>query len=305
MCAKLNQVFDASKVDPAKAFDPLPSGWYPAVISESEIKPGAKTGCSQLRFTYTVASGPLKGRKVWDGINWTHTKPETAAMGQQQFSAICHAVAVIKVPDTKVLHDKVMEIKVEQQEARWVGKDGKEVEVAEGAKPPLGARFYDAGNRVRGWRALDKKAAAAAPAVAAEPPADQLADEAPAAEKPEASAAPETQPEESAEDTREFYAYLDGENKEMTGKEIADALRDGMPEDTPVVIQGESDWKTAAAYEIEATPAEEQEAPPPLPAPPAKKTPPAPAAKVTAPAAKAEAAPATGAKKSPPWLKKK
>ena len=53
--AQLN--FDASTVAPQEAFDPIPAGWYPAQIVESEMKAGSKPGSSYLAITLQIMGG--------------------------------------------------------------------------------------------------------------------------------------------------------------------------------------------------------------------------------------------------------
>jgi Protein of unknown function (DUF669). len=53
--------FDANQVDPNVVYEPLPAGWYKAVITTSEEKPTkAQTG-SYLQLSLEVIEGRCKG----------------------------------------------------------------------------------------------------------------------------------------------------------------------------------------------------------------------------------------------------
>jgi hypothetical protein len=53
--------FDASQVDPASSFDPIPAGKYLATITESETKPTKNGSGSYLQLTFRILDGPYKG----------------------------------------------------------------------------------------------------------------------------------------------------------------------------------------------------------------------------------------------------
>ena len=75
--AQLN--FDASTVAPQEAFDPIPAGWYPAQIVESEMKAGSKPGSSYLAITLQIMGGDFNNRKVFDRFRATvqeHSFPQ-------------------------------------------------------------------------------------------------------------------------------------------------------------------------------------------------------------------------------------
>jgi hypothetical protein len=105
--------FDASKVTPAQPLQPLPDGWFPVTITESEIKPTKNGDGQRLPLTLKVCEGhPYAGRKVYDGLNIVNPNPVAQQIAQEQLSAICHAVGVIQLQDTQQLHGVPLLVKV-------------------------------------------------------------------------------------------------------------------------------------------------------------------------------------------------
>lgn len=261
--------FDASKVEPNKPFEPLPKAWYPVQMVDSDVIPTKAEGGKQFRFELEVISGEYKGRKIFDGYNTANKNPVAEKIGQGQLAALCAAVNVMTFKDTKELHNIPFEVELSIK--------------------PADAN-YDAQNRVRDVRPLEgaaKATAGAKPGWAGKKPGETAA---PAAKTPPAApgkatppppkkAAPAPAKVEPVTDDREFYVLVEDKPTEATGTDIIAMLADGMPEDTPVVLVGEDDWKTAADYQIGTQVAEES------------------------PAAAEEVAKPAGAR--PPWAKKK
>ena len=284
MCAKLS--FDATKVAPQQPLEAIPReqcGWMPAIIIESEVA-ATKTNKdgTRLALTAEIIDGDCKGRRVFDGFNLKNSNKVAEEIGMAQLSALCHATGVMKVSDSKELHSKPFLLKVGYEDGRTVGD-----------------KSYEPRNFMAGFKPLEGAAAAtpaagtggAAPAWAGKkdttPPATP-AKPTPGGKKPTPAAAPkERQP-----DTRVFFVVAGDDSNELTGDDILQALKDGMPLDNPVLLKDEFDadnaapWKTAADYGIAV---EEAAAEPAKPATPAKPTP------------KTPAAPASN---TPPWKKK-
>lgn len=284
--SKLN--FDANKVKPQEALDPIPSNWYNASVTKTELKPTkAKPGSSageRLEVEFTVLDGEYKGRKVFDGFNIKNANPVAADIGQQQLSALCHATGVLKVTDTAQLHDKPIRLKVGLENAR--------VDTATG-------NTYDARNVYKGCERIEGATTAAAPAGGAPAWAGKKADtpppvKTPPGKKAAAAAAPVWRLIDGELVNGEFWvAVTEGEApSDLKVPDILEMLGKGMPLDTAVMLQGgDEEWKTAGDFfvldEPEAAPAEEKVAPPAGKTPPGKK----------------ETAPAK-ATNAPPWAKK-
>ncbi len=145
--------FDANQVDPSVSHEPIPAGWYKAVITTSEEKPTkAQTG-SYLQLSLEVIEGPMQGRKLTDRLNLNNPNATASEIAYRTLSAICHAIGVMTPRSSQDLHDKPLMVKVKVKPA-----DGQ----------------YSASNEVAGYEATGKaQATAAAPAAsggAATPP---------------------------------------------------------------------------------------------------------------------------------------
>lgn len=137
--------FSAHDVEPQDSFEPLPAGWYPVIISDSENKPTKAGTGSYLQLELQVIEGDFEGRKVWDRLNLDNPNQTAVEIAQRALSAICRAVEVMTPNDSTELHDRPFEVKLS-------------------VKPAKGE--YEPTNEVKGYRALE-----AAPAAAAAAPA--------------------------------------------------------------------------------------------------------------------------------------
>ena len=104
--------FNASEVDPAVGFDPIPAGKYLAVITESEMRP-TKAGTGQyLQLTLDVVEGQYRGRKLWARLNLQNPSQMAMKIAQAELSAICRAVGVLQPRDSVDLHNLPLQITV-------------------------------------------------------------------------------------------------------------------------------------------------------------------------------------------------
>jgi len=104
--------FNAETVEPNQAYEPLPAGWYKAVITESEEKPTkAQTG-SYLQLTLEVIDGEHKGRKVFERLNLNNPNSTAVDIAQRTLSGICRSVGVMTPRDSTDLHDKPLMMKL-------------------------------------------------------------------------------------------------------------------------------------------------------------------------------------------------
>ncbi len=143
--------FNANNVEPNAPRDPIPAGWYKAVIAESIEKPTkAQTG-SYLQLTLEVIEGDHAGRKVFERLNLNNPNQQAVEIAQRSLSGICRAVGVMTPRTSNDLHDKPMMIKVKVT----APKDG-----------------YDAGNEIAEYAPVQKGGGASGEASsgAAKPP---------------------------------------------------------------------------------------------------------------------------------------
>lgn len=104
--------FDASKVEPTTAFDPIPAGKYLATITASEMKPN-KAGTGQfLELVFTIIEGEFKNRSLWARLNLDNPNELAVKIARAELSAICRAVGVMAPGDSTELHNLPLVIRV-------------------------------------------------------------------------------------------------------------------------------------------------------------------------------------------------
>lgn len=108
--ASLN--FDANTIQPDTSFDPIPAGWYNAIIDESEMKPTRDGSGAYLALRFNIIEGQYAGRKVFTRLNLRNQNPVAQDIAQKQLSSICHAVNVLQLQDSSQLHALPMQIRV-------------------------------------------------------------------------------------------------------------------------------------------------------------------------------------------------
>ena len=104
--------FDATEVEPADHFDPIPGGQYLAAITDTEMKP-TKSGKGQyLQLTFQVLEGEYKGRLLWSRLNLENPSAQTVKIARSQLADICRAVEVLAPGDSTELHNLPLLVKV-------------------------------------------------------------------------------------------------------------------------------------------------------------------------------------------------
>ena len=106
------QGFNAAEIEPNAPREPVPAGWYKAVISATEEKPTkAQTG-SYLQLTVEIIEGEHAGRKVIDRLNLNNPNSTAVEIAQRTLSSICRAVGVMTPRSSEDLMDKPMMVKI-------------------------------------------------------------------------------------------------------------------------------------------------------------------------------------------------
>lgn len=144
--------FNARNVAPELPRDPIPAGVYLAHIIESDVV-ATKTGGSMLKLTHEILDGACKGRRVWSNINVKNPSAEAERIGQAQLSALCHAVNVLDLRESSMLHMIPLRMRVSIRPAgpdmQGVPRDAqnevKGYEAATGAPAPAAAQRPAAG----------------------------------------------------------------------------------------------------------------------------------------------------------------
>ena len=128
--------FNAADVEPNAPRDPIPAGWYKAMITESIEKPTkAQTG-SYLQLTLEVIDGDHAGRKLFERLNLNNPNQQAVEIAQRSLSGICRAVGVMTPRRSEDLHDKPLMVTVKVTPPR----DG-----------------YEAGNEISGYEPVQQK----------------------------------------------------------------------------------------------------------------------------------------------------
>jgi len=142
--------FNAEEVEPSSSFDPIPAGWYQAIISNSEMK-ATRDGCGEyLSLTLQVIEGNYENRLVFARLNLKNANETAVDIARKDLAAICRAVGVMSPQASEELHDKPLMIKVK-------------VRAAQGE--------YDASNDVAGYKGVEGGTASPAPKPQTPPPA--------------------------------------------------------------------------------------------------------------------------------------
>jgi hypothetical protein len=125
--------FNAAEVEPNASYEPLPAGWYKAVITASEEKPTkAQTG-SYLQMTLEVIEGQHQGRKLIERLNLNNPNATAVEIAQRTLSGICRAVGILTPRTSYDLHDKPLMVKVKVKAGE--GQYGPSNEIVEYAPP--------------------------------------------------------------------------------------------------------------------------------------------------------------------------
>lgn len=112
MTAMLN--LDLRNTQADTGADPIPAGWYMAMIDESSVAPTAKDPNNKmLKLRFTVLDGQYANRKVFVNFNIVHSNATTQEIAQKQLKAVCVAVGHHGlIQDSGELHGKPCRIKV-------------------------------------------------------------------------------------------------------------------------------------------------------------------------------------------------
>ena len=126
--------FNAEEIEPSSSFDPIPAGWYKAIISNSEMKATRDGYGEYLSLTLQVIEGQYENRLVFARLNLKNANDKAVDIARKDLAAICRAVGVMSPQSSEELHDIPLMIKVK-------------------VRPASGE--YDASNDVGGYKAAE------------------------------------------------------------------------------------------------------------------------------------------------------
>jgi Protein of unknown function (DUF669) len=89
-------------------FAPVPAGKYLAHI----VKSSRKDGDDYVELIIEIVAGEHRGRRLVDRLHIHHSNAQSKDRALRQLSAICHAVGIMKVGDSEVLHHRPMTVHV-------------------------------------------------------------------------------------------------------------------------------------------------------------------------------------------------
>ena len=140
--------FNAEEVEPSSSFDPIPAGWYTAIISSSEMKATRDGYGEYLSLTLQVIEGQYENRLVFARLNLKNANDKAVDIARKDLAAICRAVGVMSPQGSEELHDKPLMIKVK-------------------VRPASGD--YEASNDIGGYKTVEGQDLTPAPKAASKP----------------------------------------------------------------------------------------------------------------------------------------
>lgn len=140
--ASLGITLNKADLPESQGFDPIPDGWYQAVITKAELKATGKGG-QMIGVDYKIEGPTHAGRTVnFQNINIKNSNPEAERIGMSQLGSIMGAIGLATIQDTDQLVGGRLMIKVAFKAAGKYVKDGVE-------------KSFDADNEIKGWKALE------------------------------------------------------------------------------------------------------------------------------------------------------
>lgn len=120
--ALLNETFSADALPVSdRNFEPLPAGWYTAVVNGAEIK-NTKAGTGQyIAVRYDITGPTHQGRVVFGNLNIKNPNPKAEEIGRQQLGELMRAIGLTTVQDTDQLIGGQLSIKLDVRESEQYG----------------------------------------------------------------------------------------------------------------------------------------------------------------------------------------
>ena len=105
--------YDPNQHKEAQSFEALPAGWYPAIISDSEIVQTSKKDGFRLVLTFTIIDGPHKGRKINSGYNIDNPSAKAVEISMSELKSICSVIGKFSpIADSQELHNQPLQIRL-------------------------------------------------------------------------------------------------------------------------------------------------------------------------------------------------
>ena len=110
--------FDVNSVEAAEGFpDALPAGWYPVIMTSSNLRTNANGVGSSLHTAYKIIEGENSGKFIFIRVNWEAVSEQAQQIGRGKIAAVAKALNINGIlQDSNQLHDKPFMLKVNYQE---------------------------------------------------------------------------------------------------------------------------------------------------------------------------------------------
>lgn len=108
-------------------FQPIPPGWYTAMVEKSEIHPTKAGDGKYLKLQLAIVGEKFEGRKVFTNINLVNPNPKAVEIGAREIAQLGAACGLLRLSDSTELLDKVIQVKVAVREGRNGGDPDNEV----------------------------------------------------------------------------------------------------------------------------------------------------------------------------------
>ena len=129
------------------AYDPLPAGWYTAMIAGADLQ-ATKDGSGQyIKIKYSITGPSHQGRVVFGNLNIKNQSAKAEEIGRSQLGELMRAIGLARVQDTDQLIGGNLSIKLDIRPARTDAATGK---------------TYDAQNEVKGYKVVGGSTTSAA-----------------------------------------------------------------------------------------------------------------------------------------------
>jgi hypothetical protein len=139
--AQLDETFSVDSLPVSdRNFEPLPAGWYTAVINGAEVKVTKAGTGKYIAVRYDITGPTHQGRVIFGNLNIKNPNPTAEKIGREQLGEIMRAIGLATVQDTDQLIGGQLMIKLEIRESEQYGasNDVKGFK-ASGAAPPKAA----------------------------------------------------------------------------------------------------------------------------------------------------------------------
>lgn len=104
--------FDARRVAPSTAPEPVETGTYPVVIKAAQEKPTRANDGTLVELTLEVLHGPAQGKRIIDRLNLGNKNPQAVEIAYGQLSAICHVTGRMQIQSEQQLVGATMQVYV-------------------------------------------------------------------------------------------------------------------------------------------------------------------------------------------------